>query len=122
MPALADAQLTNDERTMLSDFVANLQLQLGSHLRAVWLYGSRARGTAQERSDIDVLVVVDSDRARWDRPVFDIAHEVQQRYDEWLLLKAITYDLEWLANRRQIEAFFIQEVDRDKIVLYGEDL
>ena len=31
-------------------------------------------------------------------------------------------DADWLADRRQIRSFFVQEVDRDKIVLAGSDL
>jgi hypothetical protein len=27
---------------------------------------------------------------------------------------------EWVRERREIQSFFIQEVDRDKIVLYGD--
>ena len=30
------------------------------------------------------------------------------------------YDPSWLEGRRQIESFFIREVDRDKVVLLGE--
>lgn len=33
-----------------------------------------------------------------------------------------TYSPEWLRGRREIESFFIQEVDRDKIVLAGSAL
>ncbi|MEX0992427.1 MAG: nucleotidyltransferase domain-containing protein [Solirubrobacterales bacterium] len=122
MSALAEAQLDSDERRLLDEFVAELKRELGSHLRAVWLYGSRARATATEGSDVDILVIVDEDRAAWDKRVFDIAYRVERRHGRWLLLKVITYDLEWLANRRAIEAFFIQEVDRDKIILCGEPL
>ena len=32
----------------------------------------------------------------------------------------LVFDPEWLNGRREIESFFIQEVDRDKVVLYGE--
>jgi len=35
-----------------------LETELGPHLRAVWLYGSRARGEqAGEDSDVDLLAV-----------------------------------------------------------------
>lgn len=30
------------------------------------------------------------------------------------------FDTDWLRERRRIRSFFIQEVDRDKIVLYGD--
>jgi len=34
----------------------------------------------------------------------------------------LVYDLERLRDRRQIRSFFIQEVDRDKVVLMGSPL
>jgi hypothetical protein len=30
-----------------------------------------------------------------------------------------TWDRAWVESRREIESFFIEEVDRDKIVLFG---
>ena len=36
------------------------------HVRRVWLFGSRARGEARERSDIDLAVEApDADRREW---------------------------------------------------------
>src|SRR5579883_1383968 len=43
----------------LSRFRAVLAERFGARLREVVLYGSHARGTATEDSDVDVLVVVD---------------------------------------------------------------
>jgi len=37
-----------------------------------------------------------------------------------VLVSTLLYGTERLAQRREIESFFIQEVDRDKIVLFGE--
>lgn len=36
-----------------------------------------------------------------------------------MLLSLVVWDPEWLAHRRDIRSFFVQEVDRDKIVLHG---
>jgi predicted nucleotidyltransferase len=45
MPALADAALDDQEREVLDRFVAALREEYGRDLDAVWLYGSRARGS-----------------------------------------------------------------------------
>lgn len=42
-----------------------LEDRYGSDLKAVILYGSHARGTASEDSDIDLLVVVDDTLDPW---------------------------------------------------------
>lgn len=123
MMSLTDASLSPDERALLERFVTELQQQLKENMHAVWLFGSRARGEKPSRdSDVDVLVLVDD--ASWDgrmrvRGMLDDAARE-------LGLDALTWSfsvhvqtLEWLAQRREIESFFIAEVDHDKIALCG---
>jgi predicted nucleotidyltransferase len=43
---LADRSLSADERTLLDRFVSELRARLGDELRAIWLFGSRARRVA----------------------------------------------------------------------------
>jgi predicted nucleotidyltransferase len=117
MPTLADARLSAAERRMLDRFVAVLRERLGDDLISVWLFGSRARGEATgPLSDVDVLVVTRAgrmdERAAW-KELTRIAEE--EGHSPVLLV----WDPEWLAHRREIRSFFIQEVDRDKIVLHG---
>lgn len=40
---------------------------------------------------------------------------------EETILAHFVADAEWIAGRREIESFFIREVDRDKIVLLGAE-
>lgn len=121
MPTLAEASLTPDERIVLDRFLEDLKRDLGDDLVAVWLYGSRARGGgAPPDSDVDVLVL--TGRGADD---FDRVHALLWRnYDRWpeptVMIAPHTVSPDWVEGRREIEAFFIQEVDRDKIVLYGE--
>jgi len=37
----------------------------------------------------------------------------------WVLLEPRQRSRAWVEDRRAIESFFLREVDRDKIVLYG---
>ena len=120
MPALAQAALSPAERRMLDRFVAAAEDRLGDDLISVWLFGSRARG--EERgalSDVDVLVVTRKGREDRD-PLWDLASQLAE--EEGLhpyLPQVVVWDPDWLANRREIRSFFVQEVDHDKIVLYG---
>lgn len=122
MPALAEASLTEAERRALDLAVANLRAELGERLRSVWLYGSRARGEPPHPgSDVDLLVVLD--RYSWleDTGAHDAVWRAQEDvgFDK-VFISTLFYDVDRLAQRREIKSFFIQEVDRDKIVLYGE--
>jgi predicted nucleotidyltransferase len=120
---LASAQLKESERRVLGRFSSRLHQELGSDLRGLWLYGSRARGTAHLESDVDLLVIADGGRDRYGRIAGDLSEEVAIAEGESPFNYSVhVHDLEWLQRRREIESFFIQEVDRDKIVLAGSSL
>jgi predicted nucleotidyltransferase len=120
---LAAAQLTESERRTVEHFASRLSNELGSDLCALWLYGSRARGGAHPESDVDLLVIADGGRARYGRIAGDLSEEAAIAEGESPFNYSVhVRDLEWLKGRREVESFFIQEVDRDKIVLAGSAL
>lgn len=117
------AQLTESERRVVERFTSRLSNELGGDLRALWLYGSRARGTADAESDVDLLVIADGGRDRYGRTAGDLCEEAAIAEGESPFNYSVhTHDPEWLQGRRAIESFFIQEVDRDKVVLAGSAL
>lgn len=118
----ASAALTVPEHRALDRLVASLERELGDHLHAVWLYGSRARGEWREESDIDVLVIASVPREIEKRvdSLVETAAESEGLYCGWF--SVFLYTPEWVADRRAIEAWLIQAVDRDKIVLWGGEV
>jgi predicted nucleotidyltransferase len=122
MPALAAASLTDTERRVLERLVGLLQKEFGSDLSAVWLYGSRARGEQPDpESDVDVLVVVRDERARDNFKVVELVDGAARAEGmSPVFFSTLIYTADRIAQRREIRSFFIQEVDRDKIVLYGQ--
>jgi predicted nucleotidyltransferase len=122
--ALATATLSLPERRTVERFVAALEGQLGEDLQAVWLYGSRARGEpAHPDSDVDILVIADGGHERHSRRAMDLSADAAYAEDESPFTYSVhVHDPEWLRGRREIESFFIAEVDRDKLVLAGSGL
>ena len=122
--ALAAASLSDVERRTVERLLGRLREALGSDLRAVWLYGSRARGeTPHDESDVDLLVIADGGWSRYEEKAIDLvfkAAEAEGDSPAWY--SVFVHDLDWLRGRREIESFFIQEVDHDKIVLHGSAL
>lgn len=117
---------------MVERLLGWLSDELGDNLLAVWLFGSRARGEVDlaetdpdRRSDIDLMAVVspgiDARRVSWELapPLEEIADE---EGDSPVWYSVLVYDGEHLRRRRRIHSFFLQEVDRDKIVLLGDSL
>lgn len=108
------------ERRAVARFVELLREELGERLRAVWLYGSRARGEPPgPESDIDLLVITNGGQAD-DDVVWRLARRAAEEAGiSPLVMTPRTYDPARVEDRRNIRSFFFQEVDRDKIVLYG---
>jgi predicted nucleotidyltransferase len=121
---LTPASLTPAERRVVERLVERLREQLGPDLHAIWLYGSRARGeTPHPESDIDLLVLADGVSWEMKLAVSELVMEiaaVEGVSPVWYSVFVKTP--EWLRGRREIRSFFIAEVDRDKLVLYGSGL
>lgn len=122
MPTLAEAHLAGAERRTIDRFVALLRETFRTDLISVWLYGSRARGEQSgPESDIDLLVITRGGLKRDLRTVhrlLDEATEIEGARPAFF--SVVVWDPERLRDRREIDSFFVREVDRDKIVLYGE--
>ena len=122
MSVLAEASLSDAEHRVLERLGSALEAEFGSRLRSVWLYGSRARGEKPHpESDVDLLVVLDRSSMDDDHRVYDIVWSAAEKVGvSPVLFSTLVYDVDRIAQRREIRSFFIQEVDRDKIVLFGE--
>jgi len=116
MPSLTEATLSDPERRVLNRFLPLLERETGPRLRAVWLYGSRARGEEprSEDSDVDLLVIVDGGREHRER-----VHELLRRAErdagdgEWPSgFSVVVQDPAWLEERRAIVATLIESSDR----------
>ncbi len=121
MTALSETSLSPAERRVLDRMVAALAERYGEALRAIWLFGSRARGEppSGEGSDVDLLVILSGADWRTRNHVVDLVWDQAEEEREspfWYSIKVETP--EWLARRREIESFFMQEVDRDKVALF----
>jgi predicted nucleotidyltransferase len=121
---LASASLTHAERRVVERLIELLRDELDSDLHAIWLYGSRARGeTPHPESDIDLMAIADGGSARYGMKSIELVNEVADAEGvSPVWYSVFVCDPEWLRARREIRSFFIAEVDRDRIVLYGDGL
>jgi predicted nucleotidyltransferase len=111
--------LAPEERRVVERLIEVLEREFS--LEALWLYGSRARGEEPgPESDIDLLAITPGgwgDLRAATRQLHRIADEEGADPTDFALF---VFDPAWVDDRRRIDSFFIQEVDRDKKVLYGE--
>ncbi|MCD8046892.1 MAG: nucleotidyltransferase domain-containing protein [Clostridiales bacterium] len=114
-----DQMSSNQLKNMLQELSELLRQVYGDKLRAVILYGSVARGTQTEGSDIDIMVLVDGDsavlRSFWDK-LSDVSTEMALKYLEVFSIIDVSYQEynDW----KNVSPFY-RNVSEEGVVLYA---
>lgn len=83
---------------VLQTLSQELNRRLGSHLRGLWLFGSRARGDARETSDYDILILVDKKTPDLRNRILDLQVEILDRH-EALVATILRTEDEWRGSQ-----------------------
>jgi uncharacterized protein len=107
----------SNRKPAIAEFASRLREALPDNVLDIRLYGSEARGTASEDSDIDVLVVVQPENQRDDleNRVVDVAFDVNLAFDVFISPFVITPGI--LNHPIWRETPFIEAVLREGIPL-----
>jgi predicted nucleotidyltransferase len=108
-----------------ADVISKIVLSLmGLNIYKIILFGSYARGTATKDSDIDLVVILDSDemsqlfkdRMARRRPVSRSLLEINRQYSMDIIVYTKA-EFNYLKNR---EDFFVQEIEETGKKIYGK--
>lgn len=115
MEGIKDEQM----RKILSELAEQLHQVYGNKLRAVILYGSVARGTQTDESDVDIMVLVDGNSAElkeYDDKLSDVSTEIALKYLKVFSIIDVSYKeyQDW----KTISPFY-KNVAEEGIVLYA---
>ena len=73
--------LTPNERAAVMEYVALIRSRLPDRVLSVILFGSKARGDGDAESDIDLLVLVDTENSEFRSELWRIASDVSLDYN-----------------------------------------
>lgn len=111
----------NDEEltTALREMSRRVHAVYGDRLRSVILYGSVARGTQTENSDIDIMLLIDGteqELREYDDQLCEVSTDLSLKYLRVFSIIDVKYReyMEWKTT-----APFYRNVDREGIVLYA---
>ncbi len=109
-------QLTERERSALTDFVSRLRQRFNSDaIQSVWVFGSKIKGTADEQSDIDLLIVVHNYTWELEKAITRLAVDVDLAHDVVLS--------DHIVDRKHFDQMVVQDVPFYRNVLKeGVDL
>ena len=99
-------------KRLLAEIKQGLLSLYGHRLKAVYLFGSYARGDYHEGSDFDVMIVLDTYRSYWDELVRSaaLASELSLKYDVTISRTLMT-DEQWKAGELPV----LRNVQREGI-------
>ena len=106
-------------RKMLLELEEMLQRVYGNKLKAVILYGSVARGTATEESDIDIMVLIDGtaqELRAFEDQLSDVSTDISIKYFNVFSIIDISYQeyMQWMNTLP-----FYKNVSQEGVVLYA---
>jgi predicted nucleotidyltransferase len=112
---MSGTPLSQLESEALREFSARIRAALGSNLRELRLFGSKARGDSPPDSDLDVLVVVTDDRVRAEDLAIDIAFDINVASDLSISPRVVTAGS--LTDPVWRTTLFVQTVTREGVAL-----
>jgi predicted nucleotidyltransferase len=115
MPKVCLEHLTPIEQQAVLEFVHLLQERFNGQVRSALLFGSRARGEGSPDSDLDVLVVIDSDDWRVHKQIRYLAADICLKYD--LNLSPRVWSSSHRREMEELQALLYQNIHRDGISL-----
>jgi len=107
--------LTDEERQALIGFVEKLLQRFNGRLLSAILFGSRARGEAGPDSDMDVLVVVDSDDLQVRKEIRHLAVDVWLEHGIYLSTRV--WSRAHLRELEGLQTMLFRNIERDGIDL-----
>ena len=99
-----------DKVIILRDLKDNLIKKFQHSVKNVILFGSHAKGTANENSDFDVLILLDKDYSgRDENNILDICYEIDLKYN--IIIDAHLLSLKELSTIRGKQPIFTNAIN-----------
>ena len=111
--------LDENIKKMLTELAESLQKVYGDKLKTIVLYGSVARGTQTDDSDIDIMVLIDgnTDELRqYDDKLNDVSTDFSLKYLKVLSVVDISY--QEYEDWRNLSPFY-KNVSEEGVILYA---
>lgn len=109
--------LSPTEQQAMLEFVQLLKEQFNGRVHSAQLFGSKARGEGTPDSDLDVLIVVDSDDWRVHKQIRYLAADICLEYS--LNLSPRVWSTSHQREVARLQPLLYQNIRRDSINLMG---
>ncbi|MBI5875121.1 MAG: nucleotidyltransferase domain-containing protein [Deltaproteobacteria bacterium] len=109
--------LTDAEKTAIRIFEADIRHKLSRDIILLEVFGSKVRGDYKPESDIDVLVLVKKITTQVMEKIAAVSSDIS--IEQGVLISAVVLSEREYNKNRDSNTLFVQEINRDGIVLYA---
>lgn len=120
MNAPSLSYLTTGEQAAITAYVAQLRSQFSDRILSVTLFGSKARGDADAESDVDLLVLVDTEDHKLCSELWRIASDVSLEHG--VVLSARVFAQSRWAESERIRPPLYRAIIADGVPLTSEHI
>jgi len=111
-------KLADRESSMLQEFKDAVTKELSHTVKLIKVFGSRARGDAEEWSDLDVLIVVKGDSASIEEKIREIRYETMWQYNFRPLISLLLLSEEEYADLSRLRTGLWRNIEREGVTLW----
>lgn len=109
--------LTDKEKSSVQTFESAIKEMLFNNLILLEVFGSKVRGDYKPESDIDVFVLVKKFSPDVMEKIAAISSEISIK--QGVLISAVVLSESEYNKNRDANTLFVQEIDKDGIILYA---
>ena len=107
--------LSENEREGVNAFAEKVKKLLGYSLLELRIFGSKVRGDFDKESDIDILLVIDSDDWHLQEAISKIAADINMEFD--CNISPVIYTKLERERNKYFRTLFTQEVEKEGVSL-----
>jgi predicted nucleotidyltransferase len=108
-------KLTKKERRIIKEFKRRAERQFPGEILSVMVFGSKARGDATGKSDIDILVVTPSEDWRLGDRIREIGYELDEEIGFTLSIQVISKNHFTYLRDKNFQ--FVKNIEQDGIAI-----
>ena len=110
-------KLTFNEKKIISEYIRRMQKQFPKQISKSILFGSKARGDSHQRSDIDILVVLNTDDEKVKGRIQDLSWDVMMDYNFTSFLSPIVFLKKQHRQYKKWNSSFLSVISREGLLL-----
>ena len=110
-------QLASQEKKIVAEYISLVRKRFTDKVSEIVLFGSKARGDSNEESDIDLLIVIDTENRKIKRDILGLCWDVMFDNDFKAFISPIVFSKKQYNRYLNWNSSFLHNVFREGVKL-----